>query len=114
MGVPTLLLLCVAQTLNSFNNYMSSRAVLLAARDEWCVNPAQVESMRGPLGQWTLGTSITDLSYVFCSMSGNYWRNKGCNDHCAFFDVDVSLWNIAGVTNMQVRARDRLAGPVLG
>ena len=60
----------------------------------------------GMIDTWDV-SKVEDLGYIFCSVSGPYAAELGCNVACKQFNDDVSSWDTAKVTSLDVRHRAR-------
>ena len=70
------------------------RAALLLARDMWCAGPVAAADTYGAIGDWNV-EAVTDMSYLFCA------ELEHCNPDCAWFNEDLSSWNVGSVTDMK-------------
>jgi hypothetical protein len=82
----------------------TSRAELLVARTEWCVDKYAAAARYGPINEWNISL-ITDLSYIFCA-SGHTDCFTGCSRAASGtqFNDYIGGWDTSAVTTLAVRA----------
>lgn len=71
-------------------------ANLYAARDLWFSDLTSALTIYGHISAWDT-SAVTSMEFLFC---GNPARSALCNANATTFNVDLSLWNTSGVTNM--------------
>ena len=81
----------------------TSKADLMRARTEWCVDKYAAAATYGPINEWDV-SQITDLSNIFCASGQD---PQGCFDGCSramsntMFNDDISAWTTSAVTTLQ-------------
>jgi surface protein len=94
-------LLCVASLLEAVAcSYVMTDSNIYAARDAWLSDSAAAEAYYGHISTWET-SGVTDMSYLFCALSGWYYASYGCNTAAASFNEDISAWDTSGVTTMR-------------
>ena len=94
---PLIALLLVVFDAAHAQTVFANRAALLTARDAWCSDAAAAEVTYGHISTWDV-SAVTDFSWLFCA--NPYVAD--CNTACWTFNDDVSSWQTAQVTTLEV------------
>lgn len=78
-----------------------SKHALEGAVDEWFADSVAAEVKYGHIGSWNT-SRVTDFNELFCAVSFCSHYNSGAS---SAFDIDVSPWDTAAVTDMSFMFR---------
>ena len=76
----------------------------------WLNSRSYAEATYGHISTWETG-GVTDMSWLFCALSGSYYASYGCNTAASSFNEDISTWDTSGVTTMYQMFRSASALP---